>query len=165
MAMLAKADAEALLFREARLLDNFQLEEWLQLFTADGLYWIPIDESKPPRRSASLIYDDTPSREERVYHLLQLPFPAQNPRSRTVHVIGNVEVLRTDEATATVHSSQVIYETRVGDYSQIGLGELNTIVARVEHELRRTDGEWKIARKKILLINRDMPQGNLTFML
>ena len=100
-----------------------------------------------------------------MHHLLHLPFPAQNPRSRTVHVVGNVEITDAGEGTATVHSSQVIYETRVGDYSQIGLGELNTIVARVEHELQRIGDEWKIARKKILLINRDMPQGNLTFML
>jgi 3-phenylpropionate/cinnamic acid dioxygenase small subunit len=163
--VLSKADAEALLFREARLLDQFRLDEWLQLFTADGLYWIPIDESKPPRKSASIVYDDAPSREERVYHLLHLPFPAQNPRSRTVHVVGNVEITAAGEATATIQSSQVIYEMRTGDYSQIGLGELNTIVARVEHELRHGDDGWRIALKKILLIDRDMPQGNLTFML
>ena len=162
---LSQADAAALLFREARLLDQFRLDEWLQLFTADGLYWIPIDESKPPRRSASIVYDDAPSREERVHHLLHLPFPAQNPRSRTVHVVANIEVMESDAGVATVHSSQVIYETRTGDYTQIGLGELTTIVARVEHELRHGADGWRIALKKILLIDRDMPQGNLTFML
>jgi hypothetical protein len=29
------------------------------------------------------------------------------------------------------HSNQVIYETRLGDYTQIGLGELITLVANV----------------------------------
>lgn len=163
---ISRAEAEELLFREARLLDAMQLREWLALYTPDGLYWIPIDETQPTRRTASLVYDDAARREERVYHLQQLPFPAQNPRSRTVHLVSNVEVLGVDEQGATrVHSSQVIYETRTGDYTQIGLGEISVAVARVEYLLVRAEGGIRIRLKKILLINREMPQGNLTFML
>lgn len=163
---ITRAEAEALLFREARLLDRMQLREWLDLYTADGLYWIPIDETEPVNRTASLVYDDAPRREERVFHLEQLPFPAQAPRSRTVHLVSNVEVLGVDERGDTrVNSSQVIYETRTGDYTQIGLGELGTSVATVEYLLAREPQGIRIRLKKILLINREMPQGNLTYML
>ena len=163
---ITRAEAEDVLFREARLLDRMQLREWLELYTADGLYWIPIDETLPAERTASLVYDDAARREERVFHLEQLPFPAQAPRSRTVHVVSNVEVLGTDVRGDTlVNSTQVIYETRTGDYTQIGLGELSTSVATVEYLLARETRGIRIRLKKILLINREMPQGNLTFML
>lgn len=163
---ITRAEAEAVLFREARLLDRMQLREWLELYTADGLYWIPIDETLPSGRTASLVCDDAPRREERVFHLEQLPFPAQAPRSRTVHLVSNVEVLGTDDRGDTrVNSSQVIYEMRTGDYTQIGLGELSTSVATVEYLLTREPQGIRIRLKKILLINREMPQGNLTFMM
>ena len=162
---IARADAEALLYLEARLLDTLQLDEWLTLFTDEGVYWIPIDETQPRTKSASIVYDDALGRQERVHHLLHLPFAAQNPRSRTVHVIGNVEVESKGSGSATVRSNQVIYETRLGDFTQRGLGQLSTVVASVEHQLKLTDSGLKISLKKILLINREMPQGNLTYML
>lgn len=156
---------EDLIYREAELLDDLALEQWLALFTADGIYWVPIDESQPHPHSASLIHDDTISREERVHHLLHLRFPAQNPRSRTVHCVSNVRLTGEQDGVYRVRSSQVIYETRMGDHTQVGLGELCTYVATVEHHLQEVDGELKVRLKKVLLINRDMPLGNLTFML
>jgi 3-phenylpropionate/cinnamic acid dioxygenase small subunit len=162
---VTRAVAEEILFREARLLDELQLQEWLTMFTADGVYWVPIDESRPVATSMSLIYDPPARREERVYHVLHTRFPAQSPRSRMVHYISNVEVLKQDADGATVRSNQLIYETRLGDYTQVGLGELRPIVATVEHLLRPVGNELKIALKKILLIDRDMPQGNLTFII
>ncbi len=162
---LTRAEAEALLYREARLLDTRQLDEWQTLFAEDGVYWIPIDETKPISENASLIYDSPARRDERVYHLLHTVFPAQTPPSRLLHFINNVEVEGRGDSEAVIHSNQIIYETRLGDFSQYGLGELRPIVASMRHEMRLVDGAWKIALKQILLINREMPQGNLTFII
>lgn len=158
-------EVEALLYREARLLDDLQLPEWLDLFTDDGLYWIPIDEHAPVARHAALVYDDKMRREERVHHLMHLPFPAQNPRSRTVHLISNIEIERAAADEVDVRSAQVVYEVRTGDFTQIGLGRTRPLVSRVQHVLRRVNGELKIVLKKLLLIDRDMPQSNLTFII
>jgi 3-phenylpropionate/cinnamic acid dioxygenase small subunit len=152
------------LYREARLLDDGELREWLTLFTDDGLYWVPIDENQPPERCASLVRDDGPARDERVYHLLETPFPAQSPPSRTVHVVSNIEVTRSDEQVVAT-SSQVVYEMRTGDFTQVGLGVVRQLVGRVTHTLVDDGTELKIACKKILLIDRDVPQGNLTFVI
>jgi 3-phenylpropionate/cinnamic acid dioxygenase small subunit len=161
---ISRHEAEYLLFQEARLIDDWKLEEWLQLYTSDGLYWVPIDDSAPVASQGAIIYDNTLRREERVYHLLHTSFPAQSPNSRTVHVVTNVLVEpRGDDAV--VSSSQIVYEMRPGDYSQRGIGDVVPTVARVEHVLRRVDGQIRIAEKKILLINRDTWQGNLTFIL
>jgi 3-phenylpropionate/cinnamic acid dioxygenase small subunit len=163
---LSRAEAEDFLYREARLLDELQLDEWLGLFTRDGLYWIPIDDGKRDARNLSVIRDETLRREERVHHILRTKFPSQSPRSRTVHLVSNVEVIP-DAASGGVRlrSNQVIHEMRTGDYRQTGLGELRTLVATVEHVLRAEDSQLKIALKKIKLIDRDMPLGNLTFLI
>lgn len=162
--VISRAEAEYLLLHEARLMDDLRLDEWLQLFTSDGLYWIPIDEAAPIASQGAIIYDPPLRREERVYHVLHTAFPAQSPRSRTVHFVSNI-LVEAKGADMLVSSSQIIYEMRTGDYAQKGIGEIVPVVARVEHLLRRVDGEARIAEKKILLINRDTWQGNLTFLL
>ena len=163
---LTRAEAEDFLYREARLLDELQLDEWLSLFTKDGLYWIPIDDGEPEGRNLSVIRDPPLRREERVHHILHTKFPSQSPRSRTVHIVSNVEVMPgAAPGEVQLRSNQVIHEMRAGDYRQTGLGELRTLVATVEHVLRAEDGRLKIALKKIKLIDRDMPLGNLTFLI
>lgn len=160
-----RADAETFLFEEAELLDSMKLEDWLKLFTSDGLYWIPIDDTEPVGSCASIVRDDTLRREERVFHLLHTYFPAQSPPSRTLHMIANVRVEQAASDRAIVRSNQTIHEVRTGDYRQTGLGLPTTLVARVEHTLRFEGGAPRIAQKKILLLNRDMPLGNLTYLL
>lgn len=161
---MTRFEAEDLLFREARLLDDLRLDEWLQMFTQDGLYWVPIDDSAPVSSQASIIYDDTLRREERVYHVLDTSFPAQSPPSRTVHFVSNVTV-QPAGSDVLVSSSQLIYEMRTGDFAQKGIGELTPIVARVDYIVRPVGGKMLIKEKKVLLINRDTWQGNLTFIL
>ncbi|MGH6877704.1 MAG: aromatic-ring-hydroxylating dioxygenase subunit beta [Rhizomicrobium sp.] len=153
------------LYREARFLDAFRLDEWLELFAPDGIYWIPIDDTKPISENTAIVYDTPLRREERVHHHLRVDFPSQRPRSRTLHFITNVECDPPTDGAVTVRSNQLIYEVRTGDYRQVGLGELRPIVASVTHVLRISDGVAKIALKKILLINRDMPLYNLTFII
>jgi len=158
-------DVAALLYREARLLDDGCLDEWLALFAADGVYWIPIDDTRPNNVSASIVYDERTALEERVYHLQHISFVAQSPRSRTVHIVSNIEIVEEDGALVRVRSNQVIYELRKGDFRQVGLGEVRANVAAVEHRLRLRDGGLEIVRKKIVLIDRDVQQQNLTFLL
>ena len=162
-AMLTRPQAEDILFQEAYLLDRLRLDEWNALFTDDGLYWMPIDPEADISVHASLMYDTPLRREERVFHLLHNVFPAQSPRSRTQHLVSNVMVEPGAGGAALVRSAQVVYEMRTGDYTQVGLGDIRPLIAQVEHTLRQEGGAWKIACKKILLLNRDAWQGNLTF--
>jgi 3-phenylpropionate/cinnamic acid dioxygenase small subunit len=165
MSELSRQDAEDLLYREARLLDERRLEEWLELFTADGMYWVPIEDDVDPELEPAMQYDDAEQRAMRVYQILHLPHYAQLPPSRTVHVVSNVEVENAaagDEAT--VRCSLVVYELRSGDHLQLGLGEQRTLAARCEYRLRREEG-WRIALKKVMLIDRELPIHNLSFLL
>ena len=79
---MTRAEAEALLYREARLLDERRFDEWLAMFANDCLYWIPTAE-EDPATEPSLIYDDRARLVERVYRLTETKAYAQRPRSRT----------------------------------------------------------------------------------
>lgn len=167
MSSLTRAEAEAFLYKEARLIDEDRLEQWLELFTKDGIYWIPSDENIDPDMETSIIYDDVPQLEKRIYQLRNKHL-AQDPRSRTIHFISNVEVESAESAlTAIVRCNTIIYEMRPGDHQmlQAGLAEVRTFVGRCRYSFLQQNGNWRIALKQILLINRDLPLENITFIL
>ncbi|MGH2737007.1 MAG: aromatic-ring-hydroxylating dioxygenase subunit beta [Actinomycetota bacterium] len=162
-------EARQLLFFEARLLDERRYEEWLELFTDDAYYWLPLHTdgaSADPHSRISIIYDDAERRAERVFRTLHTPVLDQSPPSRTVHVVSNVEVdSEPFEGSARVWCTQLIAEMRPGGPSQAGLGEPRWFAGRCEHRLRYDHGRWKIALKKLALLNSDRPLYNLTFLL
>lgn len=162
---LTTGQAANFLFHEGRLLDELRLEEWLDLFAPDSLYWLPIDDNAG-RRDTALIYDGDIRRRERVFRLLKTPLPSQTPPSRTLHQISNVIVEPgDDENAATVLSNQVIVEVRTGDHTQRGLGNQNIFAGHCVHDLVRHEDEWRIKTKTLTLLNRDTAVSNLTFML
>jgi len=163
-AFMTREQAELFVIREVRLLDQLQLEAWNSLFADDGLYWIPVDEHAGVDHQAAIIRDDRLRREERVHHQLHNPFPAQTPRSRTLHFVSNIEVIARDEQVEIL-TNQLICEMRTGDHKQVGLGTLQTLAAEVSYRLRYDNGNWRITLKKVLLLNRDSWLGNLTFMI
>ena len=165
--VITRAEAEDFLYAEARLLDEGRFKDWLELFTEDGIYWLPIDREAGPTDHLSIIYDDDLRRRERVYRLTQTSFPAQDPPSSTHHLISNVMVEDATETDATILSSQLIHEIRAGaaDDRQLDLGDQRAFAAHGEHRLRLVAGTWKIARKRLVLLNRDTAIPNLTFLL
>lgn len=161
--MITRAQAEDLLYEEARRIDDGELDGWLELFTADAIYWVPNVVEDPPREP-SIIYDDRQRMGERVFRLLRTPAYAQSPPSRTIRTVANVQVARTEHAEqATVRCTTTIMEMRVGDPGQVGLGHPRSFAASCHYVLRLEDDTWRIAQKKVRLINREQPLYNLTF--
>lgn len=161
-----RVEIEQFVYREAQLLDDGELRTWLALFADDGLYWVPIDASRGPAESVSIMRDGKLEREERVFHMLETASVAQNPRSTTIHAVSAVTIeTLVPGARWQARSTQVIYETRGGDYRQTGLGNLGVHPATVTHELMRDGERLKIVLKKVLLLNRRAALGNLTFFL
>ncbi len=161
---ITRSAAEDFLYHEAALIDGWRLNEWLELFTDDGIYWLPIDPDTSPDDNTSIIYDIPIRRHERVFRLLETPFPSQSPRSRLVHAITNVRVdAELSDGLAVVRSNQMITELRAGDFRQTGLGEQRTFVGTCEHHLRLGADSPRIKLKKLVLLNRDISIRNLTF--
>lgn len=95
-------DIQAFVFREARLLDDRQWDEWLDCYSKKAMFWMPAwaDDDKltrDPHSEISLIY--YPSREgleDRVYRIKTERSGASTPEPRTTHQISNLEVLSND---------------------------------------------------------------------
>lgn len=95
---LNRAEVEDFLYREARLLDDRQWDEWLALYSPQVEYWMPAwdDDDQlvdDPQQHISLIY--YPNRdglEDRVFRIKTERSGASMPEPRTSHNIANVEI-------------------------------------------------------------------------
>jgi 3-phenylpropionate/cinnamic acid dioxygenase small subunit len=157
---------EQFLYREARLLDERRFHEWLELLTDDLRYWMPVRTSRYPKRSRAIVildedrYVETELAQERQLALLDETKQslsmriarletgmawAEEPPSRTRHLITNIEIEagRTD-AELAVYSNFLVYRTR-------GETEQDFFVGQREDLLRSVVDAWKIARRKIVL--------------
>jgi 3-phenylpropionate/cinnamic acid dioxygenase small subunit len=153
-----RREIEQFLYAEAALLDRWQVEEWLQLFTSDCRYWVPTNtEGEDPANELSLVYDDHPMLEDRALRLLGPAVHTQVPRTRTRRLIGNVRIERLDGDELRVSSYFTLHAARL-DREQVLGGEY-------EHLLRREDGRWHIRQKKVVLVNNDAQLTNVTFLL
>lgn len=144
------AAIEQFLYREARLLDTGRLDDWLQLFTADGTYWIPLEADQPdPYETSSIVFDDRKLLEARVRQYEHPRAHARTPFMRTVHQVGNVTLLAedADRGEVVVASTLLLVEFRAERQRVFG--------ALCEHRLRRVDGVWKIAAKRVDLVNSE----------
>jgi benzoate/toluate 1,2-dioxygenase beta subunit len=147
---------EDFLFHEARLIDDHRYDEWLALWTEDCLYWVPCNsDDADPSRQTMIIYDNRARLDERVYRLTSGAAWAQQPRSRTRRLISNVEVRETDGGYA-VESNCLIAELR--------RSRQDLFAARILHTLRPSGDSFRIALKKVLLLNNDEAIDNLTFL-
>lgn len=153
--------AQALIHRECRLLDEGRLDDWLELFTEDARYALPIVDSGDPREP-SLIRDTRAGMEERVFRLTKTLAHAQNPPSRTLHMVTNLELESADDGAVLAHCNQTVHEMRAGDVYHVGLAKPRLFAARCRYVLVPGD-QWRIREKTCLLLDREYPQYNLTF--
>ncbi len=99
MSTLTLEQVQAFLYREARLLDDRQWDDWLACYHPDAEFWMPSwdDDDQlttDPQREISLIY--YPSRaglEDRVFRIKTERSAASMPEPRTGHNLHNIELL------------------------------------------------------------------------
>jgi len=168
--LLLQREIEEFLYAEAELLDARRFDEWLDLFTADARYWMPMRRNVPSQDSGREFtregadvnwFDegkDTLTR--RVRQILTGVHWAEEPPSRTCHVVANVQVLHATPAGPAptevgVKSRFLVYRNRVET-------ETDFLVGKREDLLRRVNGGWKIARRKIVLDQNVLLAKNLT---
>jgi benzoate/toluate 1,2-dioxygenase beta subunit len=144
---------EALVIREARLLDVRDYVAWVALFTEDGHYWVPASPAMTsPFEGPSHFSDDRQLLLARTHRLANPRAFAAEPPPRTVHVVSGVEIVAERADTAEVVSSQIMLEWRQRDGFE---ADQRLFGGQVRHSLRRVDGAWRIAVKRIDLINAE----------
>ena len=123
---ISREEVEELMFLEAELLDEWRLKEWLDLFTADGSYFVPATDVPPnasPDTSLFYVADDRFRMEQRVERLLKRTAHAEFPRSKTRHLVSNVRIrgrsadeLDVGAAVLTFRTKMGLTETYIGSY-------------------------------------------------
>ena len=167
--LLLREEIETFLYHEAELLDEGRYEEWLDLFTEDTHYFMPMRRNVPhdePEREFTRAGTDVNWFDEgkdtltrRVKQILTGIHWAEEPRSRICHLISNVQVVTPSNGASpdevTVKSRFLVYRNRVET-------ETDFLVGKREDLLRRENEGWKIARRKIVLDQNVLLAKNLT---
>ena len=140
------------LHREAELLDRGEFEEWLEMIADDISYRLPVSlnrarKTKPEKSQETEIFSENKaSLVLRVRRLGTEYAWAENPPSRTRHLVTNVRVRSASKpGEVEVASYFLVYRNR-SSYSHADLfsGERQDL-------LRRVDGQWRLARRLIQL--------------
>jgi 3-phenylpropionate/cinnamic acid dioxygenase small subunit len=159
-------EVEQFLYREARLLDERRFHEWLELFTEDVRYWMAGRRNRYPKSSKAIamldpdryvVEDSTEDVElaildenkqtlsARVARLDTGMAWAEDPPSRTRHLLANIEV-ETGSAGSElkVRANFIVYRSRSETEQDFYVGARRDV-------LRLVDGAWKIANRKLIL--------------
>ena len=170
-------EVEQFLYREARLLDERRFHEWLALFTDDVRYWMTGRSNRYPKSSKAITIldpnryvEDDLSREDelalldetketlaaRVARLETGMAWAEDPPSRTRHLISNIEVdPGASDSELTVYSNFIVYRSRAETEQDFYVGARQDV-------LRRIDGGWRIASRKLVLDQNVLTAKNIS---
>jgi 3-phenylpropionate/cinnamic acid dioxygenase small subunit len=170
-------EVEQFLYREARLLDERRFHEWLELFTEDVHYRMAgrrnryLKSSKaiamldPDRYVAEDLTEDVElaildenkhTLSARVARLDTGMAWAEDPPSRTRHLLANIEVEPADaESEVEVHSNFIVYRSRSETEQDFYVGARRDV-------LRRVDGVWRIAHRKLILDQNVLSAKNVS---
>ncbi|HLV77060.1 MAG TPA: aromatic-ring-hydroxylating dioxygenase subunit beta [Marinobacter sp.] len=155
---------ESFVYKESDLLDQRDLNGWLELLHDDVVYWIPIDESADPVLDSSIVWDNKVRLQMRVDQIVNQNRVSQAPPSETLRMITNLQTSMVDDV---YHASykQLLVESREGDWRQAGLGHTRYYPGRVKIEAVRDGGDFRLIRKEIILLGRHRPFEGLSFIL
>lgn len=162
--MITQFEVARFYYDEASLLDKRRFEEWVALFTDDVHYFMPLRRTRSAReldqeftRPGEMAWfdDDKLMLIGRVKKLQTGTAWAEDPPSRTRHIITNVRVVEDRDSELAVESNFLLYRTRLKSE------ELSLIGSR-EDILRRHEGSFRIAKRTIYLEQTVLLSRNLS---
>jgi p-cumate 2,3-dioxygenase subunit beta len=146
--------------REARLLDEWRLEEWLALFTEDARYVIPGagDPDADAKRSLVLVDDDRERLGWRVKRLLSGHAHREFPWSRTRRIVSNVLVDEPAPGRIRATASFVVWRFRHR--------HADPFIGHVEYQLVEREAGLRIAAKRVMIDQESLsPNGAVSLIL
>jgi p-cumate 2,3-dioxygenase beta subunit len=162
-ALLKRLEVEDFLYREAALLDDWKLKDWLALFAPNARYEVaPTGDSDAGTLSSAeslfLVADDRERLEQRVIRLQKPQAHAEYPHSRVRHVYSNVRILADSNDRIEANSNFVTFRTKRG-FTATYMGWHRWVLVRAgddfQIELKRT----------ILDLDGLVPQGKVSLLL
>jgi len=145
-------DVEQLLYRQAECLDGKRWQEFIDLFTEDGTYWMPAaPEQTTGDGVPSIFYEDRNLMTVRMKRVTHPHAWSQSPMWGTSHLVGNIAIEREDVKTGeiAVRSRFHMMEFR-RDASRHFAGTYR-------HQLLRTKDGYRIKLQRVDMVNGQGP--------
>lgn len=168
--LLLQREVEQFLYAEAALIDDRRFADWLELLDDDFRVFTPItrnvryDQSpaEKTREKQEMAWFDEGKETiaQRVAQIATGLHWAEEPRSRTTHLITNVRITEVvpnvaELETVTAKSAFMIYRNR-------GLDETDYLIGRRTDVLRKTGDGWRVLRREVDLAQTVLLAKNLT---
>jgi 3-phenylpropionate/cinnamic acid dioxygenase small subunit len=163
--ILLEAEIGRFFSAEAELLDERRFDEWLDLLHEDLRYWMPIarnvrfdrpeHEYTSERSEANWFDEGKDTLRKRVLQIQGGDHWAEEPRSRTTHLVANVRIDGTDGVDVTAKSRFVVCAYRLEHDVDLFIGKRIDV-------LRREQGVLKVLRRTIYLDQSVLLSRNLT---
>ncbi|MGB0630836.1 MAG: aromatic-ring-hydroxylating dioxygenase subunit beta [Alphaproteobacteria bacterium] len=142
---------EQFLFRQAEILDEKQMDDWLELFTEDGWYWMPAEEEQTEGDGQpNIFWEDRDLMLMRIARNTHPRAHSQAPHNRLNHVVSNV-IIESENA-----EGDVIVRSRFhcAEYFRY---QIRTFSGKYRHVLKKTPDGYRIALQRVDLVNREGP--------
>ncbi len=159
-------EAYSFLMHEAELLDERRERDWLDLFTDDAEYLMPVRVNRERAEGdgfseEAYYFEETRGSLELRVRRLETEYAwAEDPPSRTRHFVTNVRVAEGDEEyELAVRSNLLLYRSRGSD------PRYDLISAERKDVLRKEEGHWKLRKRVILLDHSVLTTHNLSVFL
>jgi 3-phenylpropionate/cinnamic acid dioxygenase small subunit len=146
-------EVEQFLYHEAALLDDRRFADWLALIADDIHYWMPIRRTVTVdnldlefTKADGMAYfdDDKADLRMRAEKLQASSAWAENPPSRTRHLVSNVRILEVSGAEVALEAAIHVYRSRLND-------KIDHWIGRRRDRLRRIDDGFQIFERHIFL--------------
>jgi len=141
---------EQFLYRQSEILDTRQWQSFIDLFTPDGIYWVPITlEQTEWEGSPSIFAEDKQMMEVRMRRVLHPQAWSQAPMWATNHLVSNVVIEKETATEVQVRSRFHLMELRRDTVRHFG--------GTYRHTLAKSGGGYKIRLQRVDMFNSQAP--------
>jgi 3-phenylpropionate/cinnamic acid dioxygenase small subunit len=142
------AEVTVFLNKEADMLDHNEYEDWLSLWSAKGLYIVPIDHKQTDHKNAlNVAYDDAEMRVMRTARLSSGEAVSTQEANFTIRTLSRIRILGEENDFLDVRCAYCLYENKKSG--------LRLFPADVEFKLRRVGDDFEIEEKVVRVMKSD----------
>jgi 3-phenylpropionate/cinnamic acid dioxygenase small subunit len=139
-------DVEQFLYRQAELLDSKRWQDYIDLFTHDGVYWMPPDPSYRTWEGMPAIFaEDRNLMTVRMKRVMHPDAWSQRPNWGTNHVVSNVVIQKQGKNGIEVRSRFHMMELRRDD--------VRHFAGSYFHKLKRVKDDFRIQLQRVDMTN------------
>jgi 3-phenylpropionate/cinnamic acid dioxygenase small subunit len=138
---------EQFLYRQAELIDTKQWQAWIDLFTPDGVYWMPADPAHEHWDGMPAIFaEDKNLMTVRMGRVQHPDAWSQRPMWGTSHLVSNVVIDKVAKnGDVTARSRFHMMELRRDD--------VRHFAGQYTHHLKKAKGSYRIKLQRVDMVN------------